>query len=247
MANKTLTTALESIGLNENEASLYLASLSMGPSTILKLSRASEMKRTTAYSVIESLKQKGLMNVVHKGLKKLYAPEDPQKLSAVLQSKEKRLSSALPELSSLFNLRGDEATIKYYEGFEGIKTVYESLIRDIKPGEKYMVISDQEKWLSLDAKYFQNFLERRAKLNIDIRMLLQDSKVAQEFKKFQKNYNLRLKILPAETSLVTNLVITPQKVVIHQLINPLSAIVIENKSTIQMHQQLFEIIWNSTK
>jgi sugar-specific transcriptional regulator TrmB len=245
MPHKPLSRALESIGLHENEANLYLASLSMGPSTILKLSRASGMKRTTIYSVVESLKQKGLMSVEHKGLKKLYTPEDPQKLSVVLQSKQKQLSSALPELSSLFNLKGDEATIKYYEGLEGIKTVYESLIRDIKPGEKYMVISDQEKWLSLDSKYFQDFLERRAKLNIDIRMLLQDSKTAQEFKKFQKNFNLRLKILPSKTSLVTNLVITPQKVVIHQLINPLSAIVIENKSTIQMHQQLFEIIWGA--
>jgi sugar-specific transcriptional regulator TrmB len=245
MPNKPLFSALESIGLHENEANLYLASLSMGPSTILKLSRASGMKRTTIYSVVESLKQKGLMSVEHKGLKKLYTPEDPQKLSAVLQSKQKQLSSALPELSSLFNLKGDEATIKYYEGLEGIKTVYESLIQDIKPGEKYMVISDQEKWLSLDSKYFQDFLERRAKLNIDIRMLLQDSKTAQEFKKFQKNFNLQLKILPSRTSLVTNLVITPQKVVIHQLINPLSAIVIENKSTIQMHQQLFEIIWGA--
>ena len=246
MSSKSLILALESIGLNENESNLYLASLSIGASTILKLSRASGIKRTTVYSIIESLKQKGLMRVNLNGFKKLYAPEDPQKLSVVLELKEKQLNKVFPELAGLFNLKGDEATIKYYEGLEGIKTVYESLIRDIKPGDKYMVISNQEKWLNLDTKYFQNFLERRARLPINIRMLLQDSKTAQEFHKFQKNYNLKLKILPKDTSLITNLVITPQKVVIHQLISPLSAIVIENKSTIQMHQQLFEIIWNST-
>lgn len=247
MNQKSLLTVLQSVGLNEQEAAVYHASLSLGSSTILKLARVTGIKRTTVYSLVESLKVKGLMNIEHKGLKKLYAPEDPQKLATVLQSKEKQLLQVLPELSSLFNLKGDEATIKYYEGLEGIKTVYEGLIRDIKPGEKYMVISNQEQWLNLDPKYFQNFLERRAKLPIDIRMLLQDSKTARDFQKFQNNFNLRLKILPVDTSLITNLVITPQKVVIHQLINPLSAIVIENKSTVQMHQQLFEIIWNSVK
>ena len=108
-----------------------------------------------------------------------------------------------------------------------------------------MVISDQKKWIEADEKFFKNFTERRAKLNINIRLLLQESETAREFKKFEKNYNERIKILPKGTSLTTNLVVIPQKVVIHQMTPPIMAIVIENKSIIQLHKELFEIIWKS--
>src|SRR5205823_4813454 len=113
----------------------------------------------------------------------------------------------LPEFSALYNLRGGESFIKYYQGLESIKSVYESLITDIKPHEDYLIVSDQSKWLKLDEVYFRKFAERRAKLPINIRMLQVDTPVAQEFKKLEKNLNYKMKFLPIGTNLITNLVI----------------------------------------
>lgn len=245
------TTKLESIlinlGLTENEANVYLASLSLGPATILKISQAGNIKRTTVYSVIESLKKKGLMRIELKGWKKLYTAENPEKLEFILEEKKNQLASSLPEFMSLYNLKGGESFIKYYEGLQAVKSVYESLLRDIRPHEDYMIVSDQSKWQELDPKYFLKFLERRAKLNINIRLLLQDSEVARKVQKIQATYNEKIKILPKGTSLVTNLVVIPKRVVIHQLTPPIMAMVIENKSIIKMHQQFFEIMWQSIK
>ena len=64
-------------------------------------------------------------------------------------------------------------------------------------------------------------------------------------KKNSQNFNFTARFLPKETQLTTNLIITPQKAVIHQLSEPIMAIVIENKSTIKMHQELFEVMWKS--
>ncbi len=41
------------------------------------------------------------------------------------------------------------------------------------------------------------------------------------------------------------MIITPNKVIIHQLSNPILAIVIENKNISRMNKEMFEIIWNS--
>ena len=58
MKNDKLVKILENLGLSDNEARVYLASLSLGSTTIMKIAQTAEIKRTTVYSVIDSLKQK---------------------------------------------------------------------------------------------------------------------------------------------------------------------------------------------
>ncbi len=248
MKNKKLLQILIDLGLSENEASVYLAALSLGPTTILKIAKTAEMKRTTIYSVIDSLKKRGLINIEIKGFKTLFTAENPEKLETMLDSHREQLRNSLPEFLGMYNLKGGESSIKYYEGLESVKSVYESLISDIKPHEDYLIIADAKQWMELDPEYFQNFTERRAKLNINTRMLLQDSKTARELKNKEKNYNIKgVKIFPQKMSLTTNIVIIPKKIVIHQLTPPIMAVVIENKSMINMQKEIFEIIWNSLK
>lgn len=247
MKSDKLEKILIDLGLSENEAKVYLAALNLGPSTILKIARAAETKRTTVYSVIESLKQKGLINIELKGWKKLFVAENPEKLDSILENKRIELKDSLPELMAVYNLKGGEGFIKYYEGLEAVKSIYENILKDVNIHDDYSVVSNMDDWLKLDKKFFLDFIKRRAKLNINIRLLLQDSKVARDFKKAEKNYNEKVKILPKETSLTTNLIVIPKKVVIQQLTPPIMAIVIENKSIIKAHQEMFEIIWNSIK
>lgn len=245
MEYKKITGILTDLGLSQNEASVYCAALSLGPTTILNIAHASNVKRTSIYSIIESLKEKGLMLIEIKGFKKLFVAANPDHLEETIEARRARLKDALPELSALYNLKGGESFIKYYEGLTGIKSVYENLIRDVRPHEDYLVITDQKRWFDLDRKYFLDFTERRAKLPINIRMLMQDSDIARDFKKKEKNYNAHIKLLPKNTTLITNLVVIPRRVVIHQLTPPILAIIIENKSVVQMHRELFEIIWKS--
>lgn len=245
MPHKPLETVLINFGLTDYEAKVYLAALSLGPATVLKISQAAEIKRTTVYSVIEALKFKGLVNVEVHGFKQRFAAEHPSKLETILENRKALLTKTMPEFTSLYNLKGGESTIKFYEGLPGVKSTYESLLSDIQPKEDYCIVSNQEQWFGLDYDFFMDFTRRRAKLNINIRLLLQDSAIARESKRHEKNYNEYIKILPPGTAIDTNLVIIPKRVVIHQLVPPISAIVIENPIVVQMHKELFEVIWNS--
>lgn len=245
MKKEKILSILTSIGLKETEAAVYFAALTLGPSSVLAISRHSGIKRATVYTIISALQQKGLILVEMQGFKKLFAAERPEKLESILDAQKELLHSALPELSSLYDLKGEEGSIRYYEGLEAVKSVYESLLRDIRAHEDYLIMSDLKQWVRHDEKYFFDFTKRRAKLPINIRMLVQDSDVARAHKKMEKALNETIKFLPAGTTLTTNLVIIPKKIVIHQITDPIFAIVIENKNIVKMHREQFEIMWKA--
>ena len=59
-----ITEDLKTLGLNQKEASIFLASLELGPATISDIARRSNIKRTTVYNLIEPLLQKNLVSKV---------------------------------------------------------------------------------------------------------------------------------------------------------------------------------------
>jgi len=245
MENNKLLDILRELGLSENESRTYLSLISLGPSTVLKISKASGINRTSLYSMIDALKQKGLISIDIKGFKKLLVAESPEKLEVVLEDRKRLFKKNLPDFMSLYNSKGEAGFLRYHEGLESIKSVYESMLRDIKPGEDYLIVSDAARQVALDRKYFMDFIERRGKLPIKVRMLMQDSEDARYLKQYEQNFNYKAKLLPAGTSLSTNLVVIPERILIHQTIDPVIGIVIENKSAIKMHQEMFEIMWRA--
>lgn len=242
--HEKLISSLVHIGMSDHEARVYIACLALGASSILVLSKETGIKRTTVYSIIESLQKSGFVRVEIKGVKRRFSAENPEQVGNLLDSRKQKFKQVLPEFSALFHLKGESSTIKHYEGLELVKTVYDRILEELKPKEYYWAISDTEQWRKEDKEYFEQYLERRAKLNIDTRLLLQDSPEARKRKSFEKNFHEQIRILPSNASLITNLIATPRLVVIHQF-NPISAIVIENPSVVQMGRELFQIIWNS--
>jgi len=245
MKNDKLSLILENIGLTENESKAYLAALSLGPTTVLKIAQTAEVKRTTVYTLLEALKQKGLVRIEMRGMKTRYAAENPEKLEAILENKKTAFKEALPEFAALYNLRGEESLIEYHEGLESIKNVYEDLIESIHPSESYYVVSNTDLWYNQDPKYFEDFQYRRAKIGIHARLILENTAIARERLKFQKNHNVTIKLMPKQKDVKVNLVVTPKRLAIFQLVPPIFAMVIKNQNIIKHHQDMFDIMWDA--
>lgn len=64
-----LAKKLESLGLTEKEAAVYVAALELGASPAQKIAERAKVKRGTTYLAIESLTKRGLMSSVTKGKK----------------------------------------------------------------------------------------------------------------------------------------------------------------------------------
>ena len=247
MAKMSLLETIKSLGLTDYEAQVYLTALSLGPTTVLDIARKSDIHRTTVYAVVDSLRLKGLIHAEAYGLKTKFVADSPEKLELALERKRGELNEALPQLMSLYNRAGSESSFKIYDGLEAVKSVYNSLIEDLKPHEEYCAVTDHGPWIDLDHDFFIQFLERRAELRLNQRILLQDTERAEESKKLERNYNEHIRILPKSVKLNTNLVITPRKIVMHALQQPVSAVVLTEKSFIKMQKEFFEIMWTASR
>ncbi len=245
MQKEDIKNTLIDFGLSEHEASVYIASLSLGPGTVNEIAKRSGVKRTTVYPVIESLKRKGIMNIEVRGLKQLFVAEPPERLENIIEQKKARLMDMIPELSAIYNLKSSESLIRYYEGIEGVRTVYDSILVGLKQSDEYLIISDMKRFLEMDKEYFENFIEKRAKLNLKTRTILQNNESGNYYKKIELNTNQKVKIFNENVDLKANLVILPNKIVITQIIDPIVSIVIENKSIVEMQRQQFNIIWDA--
>jgi sugar-specific transcriptional regulator TrmB len=245
MPNKKLTNVLTDIGLSNNQARVYLAALSLGASTPVEIARAADVKRTTVYPVLESLIHMGLVDSVVKGTKNRYLAADPSKLDALIEQRHARLKDSLVELSALKSLESGGNEIKHYEGLDSIKSVYNGLLDDVRPGDDYMIISSPDNWYKLAPKYFDEFILRRAQLDINIRCLLLDTPKGRDYLVNRERFNLKVKFLPNDKNFLVNIVIIPRKVVIHQVVPPIWSMVIENRYIVQSQQKMFELIWSA--
>lgn len=236
---------LSDIGLNDQEASTYLSMLSLGPTSVILISRSTGLKRTTTYHVLDSLVQRGLVVLEMNGLKKNFVALHPEKLHTILKSQVLKFETQLEELVSLYNNRTTNLGIRTHLGINAVKHIYEDILDEVNIGSEYLVVSDDQQWFDLDRKFFEHFTEKRSKLKLSIRLLLRDSPTARNHKKFERNFNEKIKIFPANLPFSTNIIITKNKLVLHQLTEPVHAIVIDTKTVIDAHKTMFEMLWNS--
>lgn len=130
---------LISIGLNEKEAKVYLASLELGQSTVQNISLKAGINRATTYFIIDGLMQRGLISSFNKGKKQYFIAADPERLIEILErekenieSKKENLKKLLPQLRSLNNKQQGRPVVRYYEGKEGIITMVDDFFKTEK-------------------------------------------------------------------------------------------------------------------
>lgn len=243
MAQKRLLKLLQSLGLDDKEAQVYLASLSLGPASVLDIARAAQLQRTTVYSMVDTLQHKGLMSVEVKGFKNKFVAEDPRALKGIIAAKTESLADALPELDALYNLKGQNSLIKYYNGLDGLKVAYRKMLDSLRPNDIYMAIGDTEKFIALDPPYVHAFLNERA-TRCRGKVLLVGNPEGKDYQ--QRNYpNTEVKLLPPHLTFNTSEIIIPTQVIFPHVTPPVVTTVVENQKIVDAQRQMFELIWAS--
>lgn len=131
-----LENELQNLGLSDKEARVYLASLRLGRSTVQEIANQADVNRGTCYNVIEYLMKKGLMSTYTQGKKTFFTAESPERLRSLirleeqeLRDKDVRFSKYLPDLLSLYSSGDNKPKVKYFEGWEGLKSIMEEFLK----------------------------------------------------------------------------------------------------------------------
>jgi sugar-specific transcriptional regulator TrmB len=124
-----LDKTLQKYGLEAKESQLYLALLELGKSTILELSRKTNLKRAGLYYAIQNLIDKGLViEGKDKKQRRHWTAVDPDILLAREDERHRLLSLVMPELRNLNNASTRKPRITYYPGKDGISKIDNEII-----------------------------------------------------------------------------------------------------------------------
>jgi len=248
MARKDLLHIVESIGLPPEESALYLAGLSLGSSPASAFAKRAGMNRITAYNHLESLAKRGLLTVVQAKSGKKYAPVSPEEFALEARKNVDALHRVLPELRALQGASFRSPQVKFFQGWEGVKRVYEDTLT--AEGELLNFANSalvRAHWEHYDEEY----VAERVRRKLHLRGIAPDDEAGKHVHGLDHKALREIRLVPAKDFNFNNEInIYDQKVAIVSFgegEGELFGIIIESADVADTQRQIFEMAWRYAK
>lgn len=248
--NKNL---LQSVGLTENEVTIYDLLLSHKCLKASDISDRSGVSRTNTYAVLNSLVKKNLVHENDKKTNLLYSVTAPENLKVYAKQKLKELEtnvegveSYLPHLQDRYEALINVEGARHYEGILGLELVFEDILREKR--NLHLIASNfQNKRKSVLALYKEQ-LVRQDKLGIKMEILIPSeaeftynffTKITKEFTNIEiKRFDEKIPCLDADIFIYgSNCALISQK-------SDFNTNQLDNRDISHTLKHLFSFIWN---
>lgn len=238
---------LKQLGMNEKEAKVYLVALEFGPISLIKLAQKSGIKRTTIYEFADDMVSRGILNITVSGKRKLYHGAHPDELGKLIEKQKEALDNMMPELLLLAEKNPKKPKIRFYEGVEGVKTVYNDIVK--KSGGSMVYVSSFEDMAeTLPASFLESFFKRKVKNRVWARGIMPSGKQAAERSKNNKKELRESIIVPFEEFPIRGEVIVYEdKVAITSLTDEKISIIIESQQNAENQRAIINLLWKCLK
>lgn len=241
---------LEFSGFSDKEISIYLALLELGTGTVTEVSRKSGIGRTYCYVILNELITKNLISVSGREPKQEFIAESPLKLKEYLKNKlleqqnnYSEIEKIIPDLISKHK-KGDRPRVRFYEGVEGLKQVYEDTLTSTETILAYATYDDMHKALP---NYFPEYYKRRAKKGIFARGIIPATSLAFERIKLNKEEARDIALVPPDKYMFSpEIDIYDNKVMIASWREKLG-IIIESSEIADAMKKIYELAWAEAK
>lgn len=236
---------LEELGLTKKEARVYLACLELGVNSVLNIAKKAGVKRPSAYIVLDSLIEKRMVTKVlaKKGI--FYSAENPQKILTDLDRKRQDLKDMLPLLKAVHKKGIEKPQVRFYEGKDEMKKVYEE---DIYLAKEILFYGSSMKDF---VNEFPGTIEKGKKLfkrnKSKIREIVSSDSFDQKYAKKYNNPPFWQIIAVSEGSkFFADNIIWKNKVAIVSL-EKLFMLVIESEDIANTYRTIFELMWKGLR
>lgn len=230
-----LQRVIESLGLEEKEAKVYLALLGLGEVTATKLAVKTNLDRTLMYQLTNKLVERGLASYIVKNNVRYFSAADPEILLKNLQEKEDNLKKILPELKERQKFVKPETKVEIYRGREGINTILKMIIREEKP---YYIMGGAQEACSIFGLENTVFVKRAEKLKLLGKIF------ARKGDNFFVGRNEEYKFIPEHLISSTTQMLWNNKTAIFVWSEPYYVILIENEDITKSNMATFNYLWS---
>jgi len=193
---------LKEAGFSDNEAKVYLALLELGLSSVSEVARKAKINRTTGYDVLESLVGQKLARTALKKGKMMYVAENPENIERNLKeesekykNKAEKVGRLMPDLKSMYSEIEKKPIVKYYEGIDGLKSLYEDSLTSHEGLRAYTSTEDLK---DVMGDYAEEYFKRRRDKGVAIRAIMPTSKYSLELKKVGEKFLRQVHLVPPD-------------------------------------------------
>lgn len=236
---------LKDYGLDDKEASLYLASLKLGEAHMAQLAKRAGLKRTSAYLVFKTLEARGLMASfkMRSGLR--FVGTKPETLIQKTKRQLEELETALPELKAIASKEITKPKLYYYEGKEGYLVAAEDSLKTANATIRHIgSLAEIHNIVGLDYD-IRHYIPTRVKQRIFFKALYFESELEDEIKNRNHAEELReIRYLPEAYHYKTSLLIYGNKVAIFSAKTELITVIIESEEIAESERKKFDLIWD---
>lgn len=233
---------LKTLGMNQMQAQVYVAALELGEATMQALARKSGVNRSTIYTFIDELKERGYILESQKNKRRVYSAIHPELLVEMQRNRVRELESAVPELLAVYNKSGTKPRVTFYEGWQGIEDVYTDMLREKKEIIAYEDLEDLSG--ELPRRIFEWFPKERARRDILIKTISRDVPFAREFTKHNRGLLRETKFITAP-EFKTDINIYGDKVALMDVQESSQfAVLIENHNLAETMRTVWRQLWD---
>ena len=120
-----ITKLMDLVDLNENEAIIYLDLLKKGTRDAKSISYSTGIERTLTYSVLNSLRDKGLVSFKKRSEKRYYNAAPPETIARKAQVHLDKTKDLVSNLNAIETRSIQEVNVSVYEGRNALRTMFE--------------------------------------------------------------------------------------------------------------------------
>ncbi len=237
---------LEQTGLNKKEARIYLASLELGESTIQEIAKKSGVKRTSIYNLVDDLVKRGVIEVVNRGNKRKFVAVNPATLRKMVLKRTKIFEETLPQLNMLFGQAKFKPRVRFYEGIEGIKTVFNDTLLE---GKEIKAFSDYNRAYKTLGGFAYSYITERVKLGIFAKVISYQNRISDDFKVRDQKALREIRFLPEDKfpfDIEINIYGKKVAFMTFSKENP-AGVIIEHPDITRSMESIFDLAWEYTE
>ncbi|HPA25249.1 MAG TPA: helix-turn-helix domain-containing protein [bacterium] len=246
---------IKQLGLSDKEAKVYLAALELGGESVQNIAKKSGVHRATTYQCLEKLAESGLVTTEKIGKKIFFSGQYPHQLLTnildkqnELKKKEVEIFNLLPELNAIFNYAKNKPRVRFFEGAEELKKVYEDTLYNnqeilaflsvVKPDRDFL------KWL------YEYYSPERSRRNIKAKVIAPKEKGVEKYTSLDKNLNRQTKLIDPQKypfSIEIDIYGNNKVAFMSYTTKEMFGVIIESKEVYNTMKFVFQLVWNNIK
>lgn len=242
---ENLQKILEGIGLEPKEAVVYLACLELDGGSNTQITKRTGLNRITNYEILKRLEKRGVIRAFLKRRIKHFMAVDPRII--IKQAKEKLAlaEAAMPEFLAGMNKIIKKPRIYFFEGLDGIKSIYEDSLNS--KTEILTFTNPQDIESILGKKYVDRYVYERVRRKITVRGLAPDDPAGKSAQEIGAEVLRKARIFPeAQYKISNEIMIYDNKIAIFSGQDEIG-LIIENKDLSDTFRNIWKMSWDNAK